>query len=102
MDRRLQLHEELVELLGTDHVYFQPPESVRLKYPCIVYERGSGNTEFANNRTYTYRDQYQLTVIDPDPDNEVIDQIIWHFPMNRKGRHYTADNLNHDIINIYY
>lgn len=102
MDRRLRLHEELCTLLGSRNVYFQPPESIRMTYPCIVYERGSGNSRFANNMPYTYRDQYQLTVIDPDPDNETIDRLLMHFPMSRKGRHYTADNLNHDIINIYY
>ena len=32
MDRRLKLHEELCDILGSRNVYFQPPETVKMKY----------------------------------------------------------------------
>ena len=39
MKTRYELHEFLCEILGSRNVYFQPPESVKMKYPAIVYER---------------------------------------------------------------
>ena len=37
MKTRLELDEELVKILGSKNVYFQPPESLKLNYPAIVY-----------------------------------------------------------------
>ena len=42
MASRLNLHNSLIEALGTKSVYFQPPESVKLVYPCIIYEESKG------------------------------------------------------------
>ena len=38
VDRRNDLQKLLVEVLGSKNVYFQPPESVKMKYPAIVYQ----------------------------------------------------------------
>ena len=37
MASRLDLQTFLEELLESKNVYFQPPESVKMKYPAIVY-----------------------------------------------------------------
>ena len=37
MASRLDLQTFLEELLKSKNVYFQPPESVKMKYPAIVY-----------------------------------------------------------------
>ena len=35
-----ELQEVLQGILGNDgKAYFQPPENLKLKYPCIVFER---------------------------------------------------------------
>lgn len=39
MGTRLELQSKLVELLGSKHVYYQPPESVKIEYPAIVYSK---------------------------------------------------------------
>lgn len=101
MRGRLNLQTLLEELLGTGNVYFQPPESFKLNYPCIIYRRNSGKTQFANNKPYTHRLEYTLTVIDKDPDSEIPGKVAM-LPMCTFERHYIADNLNHDIYNIYY
>ena len=41
MASRLNLQDKLEEVLGSKQVYFQPPESLKLKYPCIVYSRSN-------------------------------------------------------------
>lgn len=101
MDRRLELQEILENVLNSRYVYFQPPESVKLRYPCIVYERNNGDSYYANNAPYTFRQSYTLTLIDPDPDSEFIKKLA-ALPFCRFDRHFASDNLNHDVFNIYY
>lgn len=102
MDRRLQLHEELCSILGSRHAYFQPPESVKLSYPCIIYGRNNADTKHADNVPYLYRKQYELTIITKDPDDPLVDAVATHFQSIRFNRHYTADNLNHDVFLLYW
>lgn len=96
--------EQLQTLLEgiTDNVYFQPPESKKIEYPCIVYSRGTiGKTLFADNKPYHHQVRYTLTIIDKNPDSELPGKVA-ELPMCSFERHYTKDNLNHDIYNIYY
>ena len=101
MGLRLELHEILKAIPGVREVYFQPPESIMLDYPCIVYSRSYINTQHANNRPYKLLDKYSLTVIDSDPDSQ-IPKEIFGLPACTYDRHYTADNLNHDVFTLYY
>lgn len=101
MDRRLELHEILCNLLGTRNVYYQPPESVKMKYPAIVYSRDDIVNTPANNSVYKQDRKYQLTVIDPDPDSEIVSKVSL-LPMCIFDRHFKSDNLNHDVFTICY
>lgn len=101
MSTRLELHEILCEILGTRNVYFQPPESIRMKYPAIRYMRYDLDDLKADNISYKKRVVYQLTVIDPNPDSEIIDKIR-DLPYCSFDRHYESDNLNHDVFTLYY
>lgn len=103
LDRRLKLHDELVEVLGIEkNVHFQPPETVKLKYPCIIYQRSNSDSQFANNKTYLNRVRYDVTLIDSDPDSDLPDKMIAHFPLCVENRSFTKDNLNHFSFNLYY
>lgn len=101
MGSRLDLHTVLTTVLGSDHVYFQPPESIQMEYPCIVYSRQNLNTLFADNVPYTTEKQYAVTVIDPDPDSLIPDKVA-KLPKCRFSRHFTADNLNHELYNLFF
>lgn len=106
MSRRLELHNIFIDILGTrdqteSRVYFQPPATVKMKYPCIVYKRSLVHTEYADDELYDYTNGYTVTVIDPNPDSEILSKML-NLPLCRPDRHYTADNLNHDVFNIYY
>ena len=101
MDRRLKLHNILVEILGASNVYFQPPETIKMTYPCIVYIRNSAKTDFANNFPYKYTKRYEVTVIDENPDSEIPGKVA-SLPMCSFSRHFTSDNLNHDVFNLYF
>lgn len=101
MGSRLELHEELKEILGSKYVYFQPPESIKMVYPCIVYERYDINNVFADDDIYIQPRQYRVTVIDENPDSDIVTRMS-KFKTARFNRHYVANNLNHDVFNIYY
>ncbi len=102
MDKRLQLQTLLEETLGSRNVYFQPPATVQIKYPCIIYSRGVvSKVRFANDGPYNIRMRYVVTVIDQDPDSEIPGRVD-KLPLCIFERHHTKDNLNHDIYNLYY
>lgn len=83
------------------NVYFQPPENVQLQYPCIIYNRNSGDTQFGDNKPYTFHKRYQIMVIDRNPDSEMLEKVAM-LPMCVMDRHYTENNLNHDTFNLYF
>jgi hypothetical protein len=107
-DRRLEFHQILKELmkprritLDDDQVYFQPPADVKMLYPAIVYKRQNIGTKMADDALYGDVTEYMLTVIDPDPDSDILREVL-KLPMVRFNRHYTANNLNHDVFIIFY
>lgn len=101
MSNRLKLHALLCETLGSRQVYFQPPESIQMKYPAIVYSRNRIDNEHANDGVYMQSPSYSITVIDKNSDSEIVEKVS-RLPMCRFDRHFTADNLNHDTFTIYY
>lgn len=72
-----------------------------MQYPAIVYSRDDIENDHANNGVYMQSTAYNIIVIDPDPDSEVV-QKVSKLPMCMFDRHYAADNLNHDSFTIYY
>lgn len=98
---RLKLHEILCDILGSRHVYYQPPESIKMTYPAIVYSRNNIENIYANNNVYKQSYSYEIIVIDEDPDSDIVDKVS-RLQACRFNRHYTADNLNHDVFTIYY
>lgn len=99
MAQRLELHQ-LLETF-TEHVYFQPPTNVHLEYPCIVYKRDFAETKFADDNPYNHTKRYMIIIIDQDPDSEIPDKVA-SMPMSLFNRFYTADDLNHDVYNVYF
>lgn len=100
MASRLKLHEDFCNILGTRNVYFQPPASVKLQYPAIVYSRKDFSIKRANNSAYIIVPGYEGVLIDKNPDSEYLERIL-QLEHCRFDRHYTADNLNHDTFTIY-
>lgn len=103
---RLVLDEILAGILnltasdGDRHTYFNPPSSVRMKYPAIKYSLKSIDTRFANNGLYHNKPSYEVTLIDSNIDNEYVAKIL-KVPYCKFDRFYIADNLNHWVFTIY-
>ena len=101
MASRLELQKKLEELLGTKNVYYQPPETVKMTYPAIRYSKSRIETRKAEDSIYLKNIRYEVIVIDPRPDNPVIDKLL-ELPHCSYDRHYKSDNLNHDALTLYY
>lgn len=99
MSNRLDLHEMLCALLGSRNVYFQPPESVRLAYPAIIYELSNIRNRFADNRVYIQGDSYTIKVITIDPDSDIVRKVS-KLPRCRYDRAYVSDNLYHTVFTL--
>lgn len=99
---RLNLHEELCTILGSRNVYYNPPESVKMNYPCFRYTKAKPNTKRADNKRYAIFDHYIVTIISKDPDNDFAELIADHFDYVEYDSHYNSDNLSHDVVSIYY
>lgn len=100
--KRAELGDKLKGVLGTTNVYFEPPESVKLSYPCIVYERSDGDTDFANNLPYRFQMRYRVTAISRKADNPVIRKLAMSLPSIQYSRHFVSDGLHHDVFEVYY
>lgn len=98
MGQREMLQSKLEEII--DNVYFQPPPDIQMIYPCIVYKRDSGRTNYADNDPYRFLLKYQITLIDRNPDSEAFDKITM-FPTCVFDRHFVVDNLNHDVFTVH-
>lgn len=101
MASRLELHEELCKLLGSRNVYFQPPSTVQMKYPAIVYSLDALENRHANDSIYSMNVRYSLTYIDSNPESGKVQEIL-KLPYCRFNRFYISDNLNHYTYTIYY
>ena len=101
MASRLELQSKFEDVLGSRNVYFQPPSSVRMQYPAIVYSRKDIEGRFAHDKIYRNMPCYEAIRIDKNPDSEFIDKIL-DLPYCSFDRHYEADNLNHDVFTIFY
>src|SRR3954451_903964 len=99
MAPRLELQSLLEEV--TDHVYFQPPANVQMKYPCIIYSRDGTSTDHANNGLYRHAKRYQITVVDRNPDTELADKVA-ALRYTSFYRSFAADDLNHSVFSLFF
>lgn len=102
MGTRIQLHEKLLALFGSNHVYFQPPPTIKMAYPAIVYNLDDLYTRSANNKKYIKEKRYIVTFIHKDPDKDYSDEMFGAFPMCSFDRRFVSDNLYHDVYTLYY
>ena len=100
-EKRLAFHHELLEVCP--NAYFQPPASILLTYPCIIYYKSTPNVSRANDGAYLKHSAYEVTVIDRNPEGTIPDTLLMKFPMcTVDNADYAVDNLHHTSLTIYY
>ena len=102
MARRTKLLREIKQVIDGPNVYFQPPESVKLTYPCVICSYDNEIAIYADNKCYQHYKMYRLLVVDKNPDSKFPGLIMDHFPYASPGRPYIADGLYHFPITIQY
>lgn len=101
MPSRLELQTVFEELLGSQNVYFQPPASMKMNYPAIIYGLEDIENTFADDGVYLSQRKYSVTVIDKDPDSEIVGKVAV-LPTCQYNRHFESENLNHDVFILYF
>ena len=98
--RRLDLQSRLESILGSRNVYFQPPASIQMSYPCFVYSLEEEGTMHSNNVAYLKRYKYAVTLITKNPLPAEKMAEIERIPYSRFNRAFVSDNLNHFVYTI--
>lgn len=102
MNRRLDLSAKLHLILGNDNVYFQPPKTQIIKYPCCIYHLGRGSAKHADDTAYNYVQSYELKFIFKQSNEGFIKHVLNCLTLCSFDRSYTVDGLYHYVFNIYY
>lgn len=98
-ESRLELQMILKDICP--NVYFSPPPNLQMKYPAIRYSRKDIQETHADDISYQQWPAYELIFISSNPDESILDEIL-RLPMASYDRHYSQDNLSHDVFTIYY
>lgn len=101
---RVELQSILEDILGRNagKVYFQPPENLKLTYPCIIYELSGVESTDADNLSYLRYKRYTVTCISRNPDTVIPDRILESVNHSSHDRRFVNDNLYHDVLTIYF
>ena len=87
---------------GTEqHVWFQPPSSVYLTYPCIIYNLSGKDSIYADDLKYLTSNKYTVTVIGYDPDMELLAELE-ELPYCSFDRQFSIDGLYHTTYTLYF
>lgn len=100
MGGRLDLHEEMKTIIP--NVYFQAPSDEKMAYPCVVYRKSDIATRHASNSVYYMKQEYTLTIMDWNPDNDYPDKFLQHFEYCKVDQFYVVNNLHHVTLTLYY
>lgn len=101
MTRREELQAMLETFLGSRNVYFQPPESIKLKFPCIVYSCSRVNARKADNTNYKLDTRYQATYITKNPEDPFVVKML-DLPYCSMDNTNTNDGLYHYNYTLFY
>ena len=98
-----EFQEVLQNIIGEDgKVYYQPPENLKIKYPCIVFDRTNALSSFADNKPYRITKRYTVTLITKTADNDKYLDKLLNLPMSTYDRQFVTDGLVHDVFSIYF
>ena len=96
-----KMYELLVDTsLYSGRVYFNPPNGVKLEYPCIVFALENAHTVHADGNPYVVRPRYTVTHIYAKYSDHSVTDALLDLPGSRFSRSYKADGLYHDVISI--
>lgn len=87
----------LIDILGSGNVYYNPPESQKLNFPCIVYNLSYIEQIHADNLSYLDYTTYKITVVSKIPDHPAIKNIL-RLPMTKFSTNFVKNGFYHTVI----
>lgn len=99
---REEFRDKLREFIGSNNTYYRPPETVKMSYPCVVYDMDSPHIMRANNRIYGFKNRYSVKFISTDPQWINVEDVLNAFEFCDYDRTYISDRLTHWAFRIYY
>lgn len=85
------------------NVYFEPPESVKLKYPCILYYADAPFRNHGNNTTYITRHKFNVTIKDRSALSTLPDRFEEVFGGDcNLDRHFVDGDLHQWSYTLYF
>jgi hypothetical protein len=100
-ERWLELQALLTAIPDVTEAYFQQPNNVDMRYPCIVFAADVVATQHASNRPYFRQQRYLVTIMDTRP-NTPIEQYVAEMPTAKFNRRFTADKLHHVVYTLFF
>lgn len=101
MRTREELHTKLCQILGNNNVYFQPPETIKMQYPCIIYSYKGDDNLFANDRIYNRVREIQIQHISRRMTDSIVDDLTTQLNYCRFTTSFVSDNLLHENFTLY-
>ena len=103
MKTREEFQAKLEDILGSEYVYFQPPDGLQMnRGNRIVYSREKISFDKADNIKYRGYVRYSVILISKDPDWPLFLEFPTLFRFCDHERGYKSDNLNHEVYTLYY
>lgn len=100
-EKRKELQIILENILGSDQVYFQPPETIKMSYPAIVFSFDGIDNKKANNKQYITHFVFHATFITKMVNSDQVLNALLSLEYCSLGKPYVSDGLYHYPFTIY-
>ena len=100
-DNRMKLQTLLEEVLGSKQVYFQPPETIKMSYPAIVFSLEGIRNKKANDSNYLYNYKFNVNFITKSLIDDKTLNTLFALDYCTFDRSYKSDGLYHYVFTIY-
>ena len=103
--RRERLQESLADLVedtfGKVNIYYNPPENIRMTYPCFVINLDDINDIYASNEIWNSIVRYSVTFITRKVQEDIIPLMLSGFhDYVSFNRSFASDGLSHYVFTI--
>lgn len=105
MDQQLweKLREIMMEATGIPNCYYDPPENIQMKYPCIVFHLSGDDCLYADNKTYFHTFRWTATIMDRYSTTQ--ERYIREMEEKCRAsldRMFVNDGIHHTVFTINY